>query len=55
MKGKVASFWLNVLTDLKASGVEDILIACTDGYIGDCGPSVSLEDGPGVSVIPGQQ
>jgi hypothetical protein len=25
------------------------------GYIGDCGPSVSLEDGPGVSVILGQQ
>ncbi len=25
-----ASFWMSVLTDLKARGVEDILIACTD-------------------------
>src|SRR5690606_23066859 len=25
-----ASFWLSVLTDLKARGVEDILSACTD-------------------------
>lgn len=29
-----ASFWLNVLTDLKARGVEDILIACTDNLAG---------------------
>lgn len=29
-----ASFWLNVLTDLKARGVEDILIACTDNLKG---------------------
>ena len=25
-------FWLGVLNDLKARGVEDILIACVDGY-----------------------
>jgi transposase-like protein len=25
-----ASFWMSVLTDLKARGGEDILIACTD-------------------------
>ena len=29
-----ASFWLNVLTDLKARGVADILIACTDNLKG---------------------
>ena len=29
-----ASFWLNVLTDLKARGVEDILIASTDNLAG---------------------
>ena len=29
-----ASFWLTVLTDLKARGVEDILIACTDNLNG---------------------
>jgi transposase-like protein len=29
-----ASFWLKVLTDLKARGVEDILIACTDNFKG---------------------
>jgi putative transposase len=29
-----AKFWLNVLTDLKARGVEDILIACIDGLKG---------------------
>jgi putative transposase len=29
-----ASFWMNVLTDLKARGVEDILIACTDNLTG---------------------
>ena len=29
-----ASFWLNVLTDLKSRGVEDILIACTDNLKG---------------------
>lgn len=29
-----ASFWLNVLTDLKARGAEDILIACTDNLKG---------------------
>ena len=29
-----ASFWMNVLTDLKARGVEDILIACTDHLAG---------------------
>lgn len=29
-----ASFWLTVLTDLKARGVEDILIACTDNLTG---------------------
>lgn len=29
-----ASFWMNVLTDLKARGVEDILIACTDNLKG---------------------
>jgi putative transposase len=29
-----ASFWLTALTDLKARGVEDILIACTDNLTG---------------------
>jgi len=29
-----ASFWMTVLTDLKARGVEDILIACTDNLTG---------------------
>ncbi|MCB8999646.1 MAG: IS256 family transposase [Bacteroidales bacterium] len=29
-----ASFWMSVLTDLKARGVEDILIACTDNLAG---------------------
>ena len=29
-----ASFWVNILTDLKARGVEDILIACTDNLAG---------------------
>lgn len=29
-----ASFWANILTDLKARGVEDILIACTDNLAG---------------------
>jgi len=29
-----AAFWLSVLTDLKARGVEDILIACTDNLTG---------------------
>jgi transposase-like protein len=29
-----ASFWMNVLTDVKARGVEDILIACTDNLAG---------------------
>ena len=28
------SFWMSVLTDLKAGGVEDILIACTDNLKG---------------------
>ena len=29
-----AAFWLSVLTELKARGVEDILIACTDNLTG---------------------
>ena len=29
-----AAFWLSVLTDLKARGVNDILIACTDNLKG---------------------
>lgn len=29
-----ASYWVNVLTDLKARGVEDILLACTDNLAG---------------------
>jgi putative transposase len=29
-----ARFWLKVLTDLKARGVEDILIVCGDGLTG---------------------
>src|ERR1035437_3168135 len=29
-----ASFWANILTDLRARGVEDILIACTDNLAG---------------------
>lgn len=33
-KTESASFWMTVLTDLKARGVEDILIACTDNLKG---------------------
>jgi transposase-like protein len=33
-KTESASFWMSVLTDLKARGVEDILIACTDNLKG---------------------
>jgi transposase-like protein len=29
-----ASFWVNVLTDLKARGVQDVLISCTDNLAG---------------------
>jgi putative transposase len=29
-----ASFWMNVLTDLKARGAEDILLACSDNLAG---------------------
>lgn len=29
-----ASFWLKVLNEIKARGVEDILIACVDGLVG---------------------
>jgi len=29
-----ASFWVNVLSDIKARGVQDILIACTDNLAG---------------------
>jgi putative transposase len=33
-KNESASFWMTVLTELKARGVEDILIACTDNLKG---------------------
>ncbi len=33
-KNESSAFWMNVLTDLKARGVEDILIACTDNLKG---------------------
>jgi transposase-like protein len=33
-KTETAAFWMSVLTDLKARGVEDILIACTDNLKG---------------------
>ena len=33
-KTETAAFWMTVLTDLKARGVEDILIACTDNLKG---------------------
>ena len=29
-----ANFWLSILTDLKSTGVKDILIACTDNLTG---------------------
>jgi transposase-like protein len=32
--GEGAKFWLSAITDLKARGVQDILIACTDGLSG---------------------
>ena len=32
--GEGAKFWLNVITDLKNRGVQDILIACVDGLSG---------------------
>lgn len=31
---EAASFWLSVLTEIKARGVQDVLIACVDGLIG---------------------
>jgi len=31
-----AKFWMQVLTDLKQRGVQDILIACVDGLTGRC-------------------
>jgi transposase-like protein len=33
-KSESSSFWMSVLTDLKARGVEDILITCTDNLNG---------------------
>lgn len=33
-KNESSSFWLEVLTDLKARGVEDILITATDNQNG---------------------
>ena len=33
-KSESAAFWMSVLTDLKARGVEDILITCTDNLNG---------------------
>jgi putative transposase len=33
-KYESASFWMTILTHLKARGVKDILIACTDQLIG---------------------
>jgi transposase-like protein len=33
-KTESAAFWMSVLTELKARGVEDILIACTDNLAG---------------------
>lgn len=33
-KTESAAFWMNVLTDLKSRGVEDVLIACTDNLKG---------------------
>jgi transposase-like protein len=33
-KTESAAFWMNVLTELKARGIEDILIACTDNLKG---------------------
>ena len=36
-KNQSASFWLGVLTDLKAKGVEDILITATDNLNGFTG------------------
>lgn len=33
-KAESASFWMSLLTDLKALGVEDILINCTDNLNG---------------------
>lgn len=33
-KNESSSFWMNVLTDLKARGVEDILITATDNLNG---------------------
>ncbi len=34
-----ARFWLQVLTDLKNRGLEDILIACIDNLKGFAGPA----------------
>jgi transposase-like protein len=33
-KSESSSFWMSVLTDLKARGVEDVLITCTDNLNG---------------------
>jgi putative transposase len=41
-KNESASFWMNVLTDLKARGVEDILITATDNLTGFTGAISSI-------------
>ncbi len=44
-----AKFWMQVLTDLKTRGVQDILIACVDGLKGSTRRSASSGRMPGAS------
>ena len=44
-KSESSSFWMGVLTDLKARGVQDILITCTDnlnGFTSDSGTPANM-------------
>jgi len=45
-KNESASFWLSVLTDLKARGVKDILVTATDNLKGFTKPSVAYSRSP---------
>ena len=42
-KSESSSFWMGVLTDLKARGVQDILITCTDNLNGAIGSLINSE------------
>lgn len=49
-----SSFWIGVLTDLKASGVEDILVTVTD-HLNGCTQTIKSifpESSPQICVVP---